>query len=110
MEVAVLAILAILIGIFAGLAIQDVFWIRDLLNRPKGPTTGAEALVGKKARASTDFSRSTGMVKISGEVWRARLAPGCEVELRTGDLVEVQSIDGLTLEVAPESKRPKTVS
>jgi membrane protein implicated in regulation of membrane protease activity len=58
--------------------------------------TGPEALVGRRGRAVTDC-RPDGQVRIRGEVWRAR----CPEEVKSGDEVEVASVDGLVVNVFP---------
>jgi membrane protein implicated in regulation of membrane protease activity len=45
--------------------------------------------------------RDNGLVFVNGELWQARTAGG-EV-LRPGERVRVESLDGLTLTVRPES-------
>jgi membrane-bound serine protease (ClpP class) len=57
---------------------------------------GAEALVGRRAVASTDCMPD-GQVRIAGELWRARCAGGAAA----GDEVVVREVDGLTLVVDP---------
>jgi membrane protein implicated in regulation of membrane protease activity len=61
--------------------------------------TGAAALVGKQARVVETVTAGGGRVKIGGEVWSARCAPGrtgAAQTLRPGEAVRVMSIDGAT--------------
>jgi membrane protein implicated in regulation of membrane protease activity len=57
---------------------------------------GLEALVGRRGRAVTDC-RPDGQVRLRGEVWRAR----CPEGVKSGDEVEVASVDGLVVNVFP---------
>jgi membrane protein implicated in regulation of membrane protease activity len=57
---------------------------------------GVDALVGKTGVAVSELWPE-GQVKISGEIWRARCAGGCDA----GTKVVVRAVQGLTLEVDP---------
>ena len=57
---------------------------------------GAEALVGRRAIVAADCMPE-GQVRVAGELWQARCAPGADV----GDEVVVREVDGLTLVVEP---------
>ncbi len=57
---------------------------------------GAQLIAG-----SVGEVRDNGLVFVNGELWQARTAGG-EV-LRPGERVRVESLDGLTLTVRPES-------
>lgn len=59
-------------------------------------SVGVEALVGKRGVSVSDLWPE-GQVKVSGEIWNARCAGGCDV----GTGVIVRRVDGLTLEVEP---------
>jgi membrane-bound serine protease (ClpP class) len=48
--------------------------------------------------------RDNGLVYVNGELWQAR-TPGGE-DLRPGERVRVESLDGLVLNVRPDSQRP----
>ena len=61
-------------------------------------TVGAEALVGQTAVVAT-----TTQVRVAGELWAAR----SEARLVVGDEVIVRAVDGLTLEVSPQSPEPR---
>jgi membrane protein implicated in regulation of membrane protease activity len=58
-------------------------------------SVGVEALVGRTAVVATPSQ-----VRVAGELWEARSAE----PLRSGDEVVIRSIDGLTLEVSPQSR------
>ena len=60
------------------------------------PAVGLEALIGRRAVASTDCTPD-GQVRIDGEIWAARCDAGC----RAGDAVTVTGVAGLTLVVNP---------
>ena len=64
---------------------------------------GPEGTIGQRATVLVDCAPD-GYVRLQGERWRARAADG--LPLRTGQPVEVQQVDGLTLVVraAPECR------
>ncbi|GMA26267.1 membrane protein [Luteimicrobium album] len=62
--------------------------------------TNADALVGREAVVLAPVSESGGRVKLSGEVWTARVPRGA-LELPTGDHVRVVRIEGATAVVEP---------
>jgi membrane-bound ClpP family serine protease len=64
-------------------------------------SVGVQALVGKHAQAATDLD-PVGQVLLEGERWRARSTRAVE----TGTLVEVLSVSGLELAVAPVVAKP----
>lgn len=72
-------------------------WSKRIGRRTKA-TTGAEAMIGKRAEVVTEC-RPTGSVRIKGELWEAR----CEAGADSGDTVVVDGVDGLTLLVSPEA-------
>jgi membrane-bound serine protease (ClpP class) len=59
---------------------------------------GAETLIGKKAVAVGNLWPD-GQVRVDGEIWNARCDGGAEA----GTRVVVRGIDGLTLEVEPDT-------
>jgi membrane-bound serine protease (ClpP class) len=63
--------------------------------------TGAEELVGAVAEARSDLDPD-GQVWAGGTVWGARVADGTG-QVRLGDRVVVDAVDGLTLVVRPEA-------
>jgi membrane protein implicated in regulation of membrane protease activity len=70
--------------------VGEVFlWIRFL--RRYRVTTGAEGMIGERAEVI-----GPGRVRVRGEIWSARGAPG------EGETVRVAAVDGLTLVVEPE--------
>lgn len=70
-------------------------------------TMNAAALVGRDAQVLESVTDHTGLVKLNGEVWTARVAPGY-TQLEVGSAVLVVRIDGATAVVAPESSPPAT--
>lgn len=67
-----------------------------LKSRKKPVVTGGEQLVRSIGEVVADFEQE-GWIRIHGELWRARSS----VPLKTGQLVSVVAIQGLTLEVEP---------
>jgi membrane protein implicated in regulation of membrane protease activity len=88
-----------LLVIFGGLAVESVelAWGLSLARRWK-PKTGAEAMIGEEAEVVV-ACHPVGDVRVQGELWRARCEDGADV----GETVRIESIDGLTLVVAPTS-------
>jgi membrane protein implicated in regulation of membrane protease activity len=70
-------------------------------------TMNAAALVGRDARVLETVTDRAGLVKLHGEVWTARVAPG-HTQLEVGSDVLVIRIDGATAVVAPEPAPPAT--
>jgi membrane protein implicated in regulation of membrane protease activity len=68
-------------------------------------TTNAAALVGRSAQVLETVTDHTGLVKLHGEIWTARPAPG-HAQLEVGSAVLVVQIDGATAVVAPEPAPP----
>ncbi|PWI33265.1 serine protease [Vibrio albus] len=72
-----------------------VLVLKTLWNfRHKQVVSGADALIGCEAEADNNFTEH-GFVLIRGERWAAR----CDEPLRKGDVVVVDTVDGLTLQV-----------
>jgi membrane-bound ClpP family serine protease len=69
--------------------------------RRQTPATGAQALVGEKARARTDIAER-GMVHVRGELWQARSRDGSRIPANT--TVVVVSAQGLRLMVARQGQ------
>jgi membrane protein implicated in regulation of membrane protease activity len=65
----------------------------------------AAALVGREAKVLETVTERTGQVKLAGEVWTARVAPG-EPSLEVGSDVHVVRIDGATAMVTAKSAPP----
>ena len=57
--------------------------------------TGADALVGRQAETLTQVTPQGGQVKLAGEVWSARAAPGSR-PLEPHSIAHVVAIDGAT--------------
>lgn len=72
---------------------ESFFWI--WLSRRRRPGVGTETLIGARAHVVSPC-RPLGQVKVEGELWSARCDGGAEV----GDLVRVESVEGLTLVVS----------
>ncbi len=70
-------------------------WVR---NTPE-IRMGVAGLVGREAQVLSTVTDATGEVKLGGEVWTARLAPG-ERSLEVGSAVHVLAIEGATAVVA----------
>jgi membrane-bound serine protease (ClpP class) len=64
------------------------------------PTIGREELVGEMGRAEADVDPD-GVVRIRDALWRARTNRATPIH--AGDAVRVVSIEGVVLEVEPES-------
>jgi membrane-bound serine protease (ClpP class) len=64
------------------------------------PTVGREELVGEMGRAEADVDPD-GVVRIRDALWRARTNRATPIH--AGDVVRVVSIEGVVLEVEPES-------
>jgi membrane protein implicated in regulation of membrane protease activity len=108
---AALAALAAVLGVpgpiqillFALASVLLVLGVRPPLKRWVANTPevrlGVAGLVGRPARVLRTVTEATGEVKLGGEVWTARLAPG-ERSLEVGSEVHVLAIDGATAVVA----------
>jgi membrane-bound serine protease (ClpP class) len=70
-------------------------WSKRIDRRTK-PTTGAEAMIGRPAEV-VEPCRPKGTVELDGELWQARCDAGADI----GDTVRIESVEGLTLVVAP---------
>jgi membrane-bound serine protease (ClpP class) len=75
---------------------EIVFW-RRWLSRYR-VSTGAEGLVGMAGEVVERLDPEGG-VKVRGELWRARSPQPAKI----GEKVTVRGVDGLTLEVEPET-------
>jgi membrane-bound serine protease (ClpP class) len=91
------SIVVLVVGII--LEVVEIFFLRKWskrIDRRTKATTGPEAMVGQAAEVVKEC-RPAGTVRIGGELWEARCAEGAGA----GQSVEVKSVDGLTLVVAP---------
>jgi membrane-bound serine protease (ClpP class) len=64
------------------------------------PTVGRESMIGRMGEATTGIDPE-GMVRLEGALWRARTNRATPIAV--GDGVRVVAIDGLLLEVEPET-------
>lgn len=71
---------------------QTLFWL--WYSQRQAVKVGAETLIGKVVEVA-DECRPYGLIRIEGELWRAR----CELGAGRGERVRVVGRDGLTLEV-----------
>lgn len=69
--------------------------------------TNAAALIGRDATVMEIVTEHGGQVKLAGEVWSARAAPG-EYPLEIGSHVSVVRIDGATAVVTAAGGAPRT--
>jgi membrane protein implicated in regulation of membrane protease activity len=89
-----LQVAAFVAGAVASLAVVRPI-ARRHLRAPPHTRTGAAALIGQSALVLERVDRESGMVKIGGEVWTARVYDEDEV-IEAGKRVEVLKIDGAT--------------
>ncbi len=71
------------------------FWL--WYSQRRAVQVGAETLIGRVAEVAEEC-RPYGLVRVQGELWRARCAEGAD----RGEGVRIVGRDGLTLEVARE--------
>jgi membrane-bound serine protease (ClpP class) len=89
-----------LVAIIGGLGVEvGEAWLWLRVSRRRRAVTGAEGLVGRKARV-VETCRPEGRVRVHGELWSAL----CELGADVGETVRVVSVDadGLMLHVEPE--------
>ncbi len=75
-------------------------------HRDEPVRTGSEELVGSVAEARSALDPE-GQVWVAGTIWSARLADGVS-QVRLGDRVKIDAVEGLTLVVRPESSPTPT--
>jgi membrane-bound serine protease (ClpP class) len=112
----VLLVLAVLAAIFwlptpwdvlavvaaAAVEVAEV-WLWLWWTKRRQPVTGAEALVGTVALATTALEPE-GRVRVEGELWQARSEPAAEA----GERVVIQGVEpDLTLVVTPEQGKDR---
>ena len=68
-------------------------------SRRRPVVTGTEQLLDELATAMSDFER-TGPVRVRGEIWNAVT----RVAVKEGERLRILRVDGLTLEVEPETR------
>jgi membrane protein implicated in regulation of membrane protease activity len=101
-------------GVVVALLIYQVMenWVlvSSILRIPKKAVTGPEALFGQQADVLGQFARADpeaeafGMVRVGGELWRARMTDNTELAPQVGDRVRIISREGLELRVARADK------
>ncbi len=88
------------IALLAGTGVFEistpVFWL--WLSQRRAVQVGAETLIGRVVEVAQEC-RPYGLVRVQGELWRAR----CEEGAGAGDRVRIAGRDGLTLEVTRDA-------
>jgi membrane protein implicated in regulation of membrane protease activity len=89
-----------------GVAVLLLFSVRPLIKRQfldgeVDHQIGSSALVGREARVLQSVTDSDGRIKLGGETWSARLAPGTTTTVGPGEAVRVITIHGATAIVSP---------
>ena len=92
---------AIAIGGAVSLAVGVIVYL-VVRAHSREPSVGPEALVGQVGEA-VDELNPEGMVRVEGELWRARSRSG---RIGRGERVRVVGVDGLTLIVEREGGGP----
>jgi membrane-bound serine protease (ClpP class) len=87
--------------VVAGAVLLMVAGMASMLRaRFSTPTIGRESMIGRMGEATTGIAPE-GMVRLEGALWRARTNRATPIS--SGDPVRVVAIDGLLLEVEPET-------
>ena len=86
--------------IFIVVSILSLYLIRPIFKRMMSKyetvNSNIDVLIGAAAVVTEKITPlKTGLVKVSGEIWRAE----SDIELETGETVKIKSIDGTTLTV-----------
>ncbi|MDR0820558.1 MAG: NfeD family protein [Endomicrobium sp.] len=86
--------------IFIVVSILSLYLIRPMfkrmMNRSETVNSNIDALIGATAVVAEKITPlKTGLVKVSGEIWRAE----SDIELETGETVKIKNIAGTTLTV-----------
>jgi membrane-bound serine protease (ClpP class) len=89
--------IALLAGTGAFETSQTLFWLWHSQRRKV--QVGAETLIGRVVEVAEEC-RPYGLVRIEGELWRAR----CDSGAARGDRVRIAGREGLTLEVVREPR------
>ena len=93
--------LALVLGIAAASAAFLFLVVGTAVKARRRPVvSGREELVGSTGEALEDCDRE-GWARVHGETWRIRTA----APLKRGQRIQVSAIDGLLLDVVPESKK-----
>jgi membrane-bound serine protease (ClpP class) len=69
-----------------------------LSSRRRAVVSGADQLIGARARVLNHFENGQGRVFVHSESWRGH----CSAPLKQGQYARVTAVDGLTLELEPE--------
>lgn len=78
--------------------------LQKLSKNKQAPTTGVEALIGKRARVVRPISSSQGgRIAIDGDEWPAKMLTD-GVEIPQGDFVQIVGYDSIVLVVEPIEK------
>lgn len=90
--------------VFTGVSALLLLGVRPPLARwarrsTPGTATGVDALIGREVQALTTVTDREGQVKLAGEIWSARAAPGDPI-LEPGSPAYVVRIDGATAVVS----------
>jgi membrane-bound serine protease (ClpP class) len=92
--------ITLLVGI-GGVALTFVVGMPSMVRtRFATPTVGREHLIGELGRATSDVSPD-GVVRVRDAQWRARTNRATPIA--AGDAIRVVAIDGITLDVEPET-------
>jgi membrane-bound serine protease (ClpP class) len=97
LPIAVIVVVALVLGGFVLFAARKVL----AAYRTEPVRTGYEELAGATAEVRSPLDPE-GQVFVQGTLWRARLANG-EGSVPVGGRVRIESVDGLTLMVRPET-------
>lgn len=96
--------LPLIVGIGTASALFVIFVARMALKAHQRPVvSGREELIGSTGEVMEDFDQQ-GWARIHGETWKVKY----EGRLRRGQAVRVIRLDGLILEVVPDSPQHKT--
>jgi membrane-bound serine protease (ClpP class) len=87
----------LVIAIALGLGSLWAFAVGKAWRVRKSPVSVGPQMI----RGAVGEVRRDGLVFVNGELWQARTTDGSE--LRPGERVRVEALDGLTLTVAPEA-------
>lgn len=92
-------------AIFSGALIMIVRPSLQAWAQGNALATGVAALIGSEARVLEPVSDQTGLIKLEGQTWTARVAAGGRT-LEIGSTVYVVAIDGATAVVEPLRQLP----
>lgn len=97
-------VLAFAVAGAAGLVIVRPI-ARQHMERTPVTSEGSDALIGRNAVVIEEVTASSGLVKLSGEMWSARAFDEHQV-IPAGALVDVMEIEGATAIVYPRELLP----